>query len=818
MEILEKRRMKNRSPSPPLHVHVSEKTAVHVHIKKNQKSPAKCQFKSIKNRMKGETKALRQSVKVKTKAPWIPPGKTHARNKAYIWEGQTHRLEITPPDPEKMISSLHLSDLSTDEEDAVRCKFNSYEKKISALMSEVGRPKSEVELQKKDHKGDLAEVALELTEMENENTRLRRSIDRIKGKKEFAILIKKFNKKEKDKLLTKLVEAEMDGTSAAKIVTELRETICRLRSEKRMTCTDINLLTRQKEILLQKLNTFEETNRTLRHLLRDRHSQESETQRLVEQKELLLKKLSDSDAERTHFQKKLHEKEKELDDLLIQLKSEKEVSRTASEFSKSLETTRAHLHGQLRNREAESNRLSVQLRNLERSNTQQKVEVDQLHERLNDQKQRTEKEKEALKKATREQKQRAEHSENTLEKLTMQLQEKDTHLVESLTALEASKSRLNKVLNEKNQMDTDNAILSKRVSELLEERKISEEKARSELEALKDKLHVQISDNTLVKMEQDKLKANLTAMEEKLTLAHGEAQQLKVSLKQYEGLVDSYKSQMQKTRIEADDMCSQLEKCSKENRTLKDSMKREVDQIRKNFSSRLADLEQLPELLKITESKLQECQNRLVDYEMKNKELTSMIADLRVRMEQQGDKMEITRDRYQSAAEENKHLLVKLEELERKLEEAGTQNRELVQIIAKREESIHQNQLCLEEKTRESMHLARQLDLAIEDGRRQVEQARARATSKERTAQSKVLDLETQLSRTKTELNQLRRSKEDAEHRFQSRLQDVKDRLEQSESTNRSMQNYVHFLKSSYANVFGESMLSSSPIRPRTPL
>lgn len=41
-----------------------------------------------------------------------------------------------------------------------------------------------------------------------------------------------------------------------------------------MTCTDINTLTRQKELLLQKLSTFEETNRTLRDLLKDQHSKE----------------------------------------------------------------------------------------------------------------------------------------------------------------------------------------------------------------------------------------------------------------------------------------------------------------------------------------------------------------------------------------------------------------------------------------------------------------------------------------------------------------------------------------------------------------
>lgn len=36
--------------------------------------------------------------------------------------------------------------------------------------------------------------------------------------------------------------------------------------------------------------------------------------------------------------------------------------KTTSELSKSLESTRAHLQGQLRNKEAENNRLSVQIK------------------------------------------------------------------------------------------------------------------------------------------------------------------------------------------------------------------------------------------------------------------------------------------------------------------------------------------------------------------------------------------------------------------------------------------------------------------------
>lgn len=48
------------------------------------------------------------------------------------------------------------------------------------------------------------------------------------------------------------------------------------------------------------------------------------------------------------------------------------------------------------------------------------------------------------------------------------------------------------------------------------------------------------------------------------------------------------------------------------------------------------------------------------------------------------------------------------------------------------------------------------------------------------------------------------------ERRFQNQLKNMKARLEQSDSTNHSLQNYVQFLKASYSNVFGDSVLSSS--------
>ncbi|XP_009952368.1 PREDICTED: outer dense fiber protein 2 isoform X1 [Leptosomus discolor] len=818
--------MKNRSSSPPLHVHVDENTPVHVHIKKGQKTtPAKCQQKH-KQKVKGDTMNMCRAVRAKAKAPWMPPGKTSVRESTHKWEGPTHRLEITPPDSEKMLSVTRLSDLSTDEEDAVCCKMNAYEKKIDSLMNVLGTLTNETKLQKKEEQQqmtkrlleeqkELNEVTQELVETEHENTLLRRNIERIKEEKDLTVLQKKYLQREKESLMSKLSEAERDGAAAARQIHALKNTIGRLNIEKHMSSSDINTLTRQKELLLQKLSTFEETNRTLRELLREQHNRE-DAQKIMEQQGALLKRLADSDAEKMQLQMRLQEKEKEVDDLTIQIQAEKEQAKTACEFSKSMEAVRGRLQAQLRNKEAENNRLTVQIRNLERSEAQHKAEVEHVMEQLKELRQKADHDKEALKKAVRAQKERAERSEQYTEQLTVQLAEKDSYVAEALSTVESWRSRYNKVVKDKSDLELEIVTLNSRVADLLEEQTTLEDRMREDREALVDRLHRQTTETTSFKMENERLKASMVPMEEKLNQAQMEVQQLKSSVRNYEGLIETYKSQLLKTRMEADDMAAKLEKCDTENKTLKDEMNKVIELERKQFESQLAELEKLPEILKITDTQLAECQDQLQSYEKKNVDLSVTIADLRQRIELQGDKMEMTRERYQSAQEEKKQLTLKVDELERKLETTSAQNIEFLQVIAKREESIHQCQLRLEEKTRECSSLARQLEMAIEDAKRQVEQTRERATSRERAAQSKMLDLETQLSRNKTELSQLRQSKDDAERRYESRLQDLKDRLEQSESTNRSMQNYVQFLKSSYANVFGESALLGSPSRSRS--
>uniref|UniRef100_A0A3P8YZJ5 Outer dense fiber protein 2 n=1 Tax=Esox lucius TaxID=8010 RepID=A0A3P8YZJ5_ESOLU len=806
-----KKAMRTRSISPPLHVHVNETTPVHVHVKKTR-SPAR----TPQGKTKGEGANLRPTAKVKTRVPWIPPGKASIRDASYKWEGPTHRLEITPlTELETSHSPLRLADLSYEEEEVLHGRISQYERKIDSLMTEVSSLKSEKEQQLErqseklsvsqrvieEQEEELAEVAKELEVTERENSRLRQSMEKMLEETDCNSRSMESMQLEKEVLLRKLMEAELDGTSAARQVSALRETVTKMRSK--MSGSEGSLLARQKELLLQKLETFEATNRTLRHLLREQHGREMETVRMLEQKDVLLKRLVETQSENSHNFFIL---------LLFQ-----ENAKTTGELSKVLESTRAHLQSQLRSKEAENNRLAVQIKNLERAANQQQGEMDHLLEQLRGLKLQAEADKEALKRATRAQKHRAERSEDTAGQLSAKLLDMENQMAEAISAAESWRSRHAQELKDKAQLEKEVSVLNSRVSDLTEQLHGAEDKGRAEREGLLDRLHTLTTEATHTKLENQSLKATLSAVEEKLSLSQSEVQQVKASVKQYESLVDSYKTQVVKTRAEADEYCARLGQAEREAREVRDQVEREVEAVRRDLLGRLAELEPLPEALRRSELLLEETQERERTQERRSNELSTALADLRMKVEQQGSQVELVRQKNSLLLEENKHLQHRVESLERKLEEAKCQNQDLLAVVAKREETIHGNQLRLEEKSRECTHLTRQLEEALDDARRQVSQTRERAATKERSTQSKVVDLETQLSRTASELAALRRSKEEAERRYQSRLQDVKDRLEQSDSTNRSLQNYVQFLKASYANVFGDSALTST-LRAPSPI
>lgn len=140
--------------------------------------------------------------------------------------------------------------------------------------------------------------------------------------------------------------------------------------------------------------------------------------------------------------------ERKIEELMELRREEQEKTKSAVNLNKSVEVTRAHLQGQLRNKEAENNRLTVQLRSLERTRAEQKMQIDDLNFHILALRKMAEKEQESLKKACQAQKRRAQKFEAAIEKYYDELKEKDLQLTSARLELDSRRRTKEKKRNE----------------------------------------------------------------------------------------------------------------------------------------------------------------------------------------------------------------------------------------------------------------------------------------------------------------------------------------------------------------------------------
>ncbi|XP_071509916.1 outer dense fiber protein 2-like [Diadema antillarum] len=841
------------SSSPPIHIHADMETPVHVHVKRGTKKSASAmaveeRMKASKNRFNSTLSSAGNLRPTRSaKGPWVPaPGKS-TKGQKFSWNGSSARLEIQPPGKDSGIrSTLRMEDLD-DEEDEVQHRL--YEKKIDTLMTEVDSLKTEREIAKSKRAAERAKEQLDLSRRvleeqedelrdfkeelqmtERENRLLRKSMDQLKDDAHYTSLEKDLATSERDQLLKKLVETEMDARSAIEQVDELRDVVRRLREEKRLSSHDGKVLAKQRQLLLEKLQDFETTNSALRRMLREEHQRQSTMGQATEQRDILLKKLTESESANQALRLDALESSRAAESMRATLEAERNQARSLADLHTSVESTKAHLQNQLRKREADCNRMAVQIRNLENQVEQEKLEVDHLQSQLLAAKEKAAGDKDALKRATRAQKERASRSEDAVEKLQAQILEAETMLAESTAQVEELKGRGSKLTRDKTHLEGENSNLRRKIEELEERMRELDMTSRTNLDRTNADLHQKTAEAGNLRLENDRLQIAKKEVEDRLTHALSQVDQLKASVQQYESLVADYKSQlshtelhvlhtMNRSRREALDVSMQLEQSQHTAARVKQETTQEIEKVRSRLEQRLLELEPLPGMLRTTEQKLLEATEKLLSHEQKSLDQTKLITELSTKVDHHGSQMELFRQKWMTAEDECRALQAKQDSLQRRLQEADDQNRELHTTLTKREEAVHQAQLRLEEKTRDSTSLTRQLEQSVADNRRLEDEAREKALARERTSQARILDLEAQLSRIKGEVVQTRRQKEDMERKFNSQVYDLKDRLEQSHSTNRSMQNYVSFLKNSYANVFGEtSGVAGSPYRPRSSL
>ncbi|GAB1606945.1 outer dense fiber protein 2-like, partial [Argonauta hians] len=715
----------------------------------------------------------------------------------------------------------------SDEDGKAENQIQNYERKIDDLMFEVGSLKNQVDLQKalhdieqggtlleahntmmEEHAEQLHTICDQLDASSTENRALRINLHQLQEVAEEKKVQCERLSSEKDKLTRKLLEVEMDGQAAGKLVSEMTLAIGKLVEESQLPTSAS--FARQKDALLSKLSTFQCNNQSLQKMLQEHcHSREDDCVQCGALQSGTL--LPD-----TAHNSELHDNQtlptgqwnecRTLSDLKTKVEQQQEELSSLKRLHASLEQTRARLMRQLHTKEADCNRMSIQIQTLDSHLSEVMTANQRLKRDLTDVKELAVKEKGYLKKATRMLKVKASRTEEKVEVLKYELLQKETRLTTVHQEMEGCRARLEQVSREKTSALTECSELKREVATL--HSKVCQYESSVSPDSVR--LAAMLDDKTL---ENTQLKCEKEDLERRLSGSERTVMELQAKLQHCHDTMQDYKNKADISRTEANNTLELLEQQHKHNSQLQRDGEDELDKVKRRLQLRLQELEPLPEMLKSTELKVHHFEEQLHTAEKKNADNITLIADLTAKLEQLTTTVEDSQHREEQSVTENSRLTQRLESLERKLTESSELNEDLRTTISKRDDTIQKNNVRLEEKTQETISLTQQLENALYDLKQQSNNFHDRVMSKERVSQQKILELESQLSQVKTEINRVRREKNEVDRRSLSKLQDYRDRLEQSESTNRSLQNYVQFLKASYRTVYGDM---SIPLRFNT--
>ncbi|KAM6080563.1 protein BCAP [Theristicus caerulescens] len=471
----------------------------------------------------------------------------------------------------------------------------------------------------------------------------------------------------------------------------------------------------------------------------------------------LMQKLSENETQNTNLRRKILEREKHVKELSSQLQLEKVNVQKEDHLSRSVKAVQAHLQCQIQRKEVENDELKVKIQTLEKKIAEWKLQVGEYKCQMLALRETSKQKKTALKKAIRSQKQRAEHFEAAVENLTSRIREREVKLSKILSASDVWKNEHDRMVEGKTTLEIQTEDLKKQITSLLEDLKRKEEWRRNTDEEILGNLSSVNSENEKIYLENEKLKASLATLETSTVSVENELLNLQEKAKVQENLVEQYKNQVQILQTAVEELKSRYETVLNENKRITENKCLEV-------------------------GKVSSTRNEL-SFSQEEDSVISMGSH--------------------SLEEENGNIQKKYEDLKRQLEKMEFQKEELACQLKKEDESLQCSKLQLEEKIAEYNELTRQLESAMEEGRKMVAEELEKMSYKEQALQAKMLVLETEVRERQEEKQQLLCIFHHNEKHHEVRLKELENSLQKSENKNQSIQNYVQFLKASYITMFG---------------
>ncbi|XP_078120906.1 outer dense fiber protein 2-like isoform X1 [Sander vitreus] len=614
----------------------------------------------------------------------------------------------------------------------------------------------------------------------------------------------------KSPFLKILMDAEAAANSAAIQLVSFKDAMEDEFADSRHLAIDKRRIARQRGLLLEKLEDFRRINKSVRQKLKQLQDIEADQIDANHQTDILLKKITQAESENEKLKRDMSETERKVEELMDQRREEQENIKSAVHMTKSVEATRAHLQGQLRNKEAENNRLIVQLRTVERTLIEQKMEIDDLKGSITSLTEKAAQDKECLKKATRAQKLRAERFEAAIEKCYAQLREKDAELVNARLERDSRRRQKEQKEDEKDKLVAYTELLKSQIADMTARLQKEKDELTAANETVMQQLEKLSAENGDLNVNNATLKVSIAQIEQQLADCESALIEEKVVSQERKHQAEQCQYQVAESQAELDDLRIKYANLLRETEKTRDGKDTEVEKVRQELQGRVDELKSYPELLSAAEQSLFKCQENLLRSERKCSEKSESVRQLQVKMESQTKLLRSSVEMKESIHDANLQLQEKVNFLQKKMDELQLENLELVRRLAAQEEGLSYSNRQLELRSSDCQALSRQLEAALSDVKQQVNKVKNKAVAREEALQTKILELAADKSRRDNELRLLRQSKLTAEKQFEVRLKDLQLSLDQSESHKQSIQNYIDFLKNSYMTMFDEGLQTSS--------
>ncbi|XP_041339311.1 protein BCAP [Pyrgilauda ruficollis] len=507
-----------------------------------------------------------------------------------------------------------------------------------------------------------------------------------------------------------------------------------------------------------------------------------------------MQELSESEIQNTNLRKKILEREKQIKELSSMLQCEKIKIRKGDRLSRSVKEVQAHLQRQIERKEAENYELKVKIQTLENKIAEWKHQIGEYKCQKLALKETSEQKKIALEKAIRSQKLRAQRLQEAVKDVTSKIKEHEVKLGEILSASDVWKNHHDRIFEEKTMLEVQIEDLENQIRGLMEDVERREEWRRNSEEEILEKLNSINSENEKIYLENEKLKASLAILEKSTVSVEYELLHLQEKAKLQENLVEQHKNEVKKRQIAVEELKSRYKTVLNENRKIIENKGLEADKVRHKTEAELKELEHVCDLLKAAE----ENQQKLLAWERIHLQKCKTLRELEIQ-----DNHSVTSMGNLCLEGEICNIQKKYEDLRRQLGQVEYQNEELAYQLRKEDESLQSSKLQLEEKIAEYNALTRQLESALEEGRKMVAEEWEKMSYKEQAFQTKLLFLEAEVRKRQEEKNHLLCLFHHNEKHHEVHLKELENSLQKSVIKNQSIQNYVQFLKDAYVTMFG---------------